>query len=135
MRKQFIFFLLALIFIGCNESGKPASEKSSAGVDSPRVAAPDYLPVKFPDWTVELVNKYIQETDNELISLNRKDSVELSSLEDEVKVTDSATYFVFHIGHSFEHNYITDGWVYIDSATRKIYEYDGPAEKLVEWKK
>ena len=133
MQKKIVSFLFALAFIGCNESAKPTAEKTSTKVDSPQVVPLDYSPEKFPGWTKELVYKYIRETDNELIGQNRKDSMEMSWLEDRKEVTDSATYFICHIGHSFEHNFVTDGWVYIDSASRKIYEFDVPAEKLVEW--
>jgi hypothetical protein len=30
---------------------------------------------------------------------------------------------------------VTDGWVYIDSLTRKIYEYDLPNDSLIKWEK
>jgi hypothetical protein len=30
--------------------------------------------------------------------------------------------------------FVADGWVYIDSLTRKIYEYDLTNDSLIEWK-
>jgi hypothetical protein len=38
------------------------------------------------------------------------------------------------IGHSFEHRYITDQTIYIDSLTREIYEYDVVNDSLIIWK-
>jgi len=60
---------------------------------------------------------------------------------DDVNVTDTAKYFIFHLGHDVadkggkNKRFVTDAWIYIDSLKRKIYEYDLPNDTLIEWKK
>ena len=91
-------------------------------------------------WKDSLIIKYFSTTKNELIRLAPKDRTEEEWLFDRVEKTDSAVYFIFHIGHDVEDKnhtnkrFATDGWLYIDSLSRKLYEYDLPNEKLLEWK-
>ena len=80
--------------------------------------------------------KYIDQTDDSLIKLARKDTIPEEWILDRTRETsDSAKYFIFQIGHTFEHKFITDKWVYIDSLKRNIYEYDFANDSLVKWPK
>ncbi|MBI3233553.1 MAG: hypothetical protein HYZ42_05860 [Bacteroidetes bacterium] len=42
-------------------------------------------------------------------------------------------YIFVNIGHSFESRYLSDQWIYIDSLTKEIYEYDLPNDSLMLW--
>jgi outer membrane murein-binding lipoprotein Lpp len=89
------------------------------------------------NWADSLIKNYIIHSDNKLIRLALKDKISEEWLFDQIIKTDTAKYFVFQIGHdvmdSGETNkrFITDVWVYIDSLTKTIYEYDLPNDRLV----
>lgn len=57
---------------------------------------------------------------------------------DEIKNTDTEKYYVFNIGHNVEDSggynkrFVTDGWVYIDSLTKK-YELNVQSDSLMHW--
>jgi hypothetical protein len=91
------------------------------------------------NWTDSLIKNYINYSDNKLIRLALKDKISEEWLFDQIIKTDTAKYFVFQIGHdvidSGETNkrFITDSWIYIDSLTKKIYEYDLPNDRLIKW--
>ena len=44
-------------------------------------------------------------------------------------------YAMVKIGHSFQHRYVTDQWIFIDSLSKEIYEYDLPNDSLIPWSK
>lgn len=93
------------------------------------------------DWMLTLLKNYITHSDKELIRLALKSKAREEWLFDQIIDTDTAKYYVFHIGHDVsekdgsELRFITDQWIYIDSLTRKLYEYDLPNERLTEWRK
>jgi hypothetical protein len=92
-------------------------------------------------WTDTILADYIKNTNNKLIRLALKDTFPEEWLFDRLENWDTTIYLVFHIGHDFldkgnmNKRFITDGWVYIDSFSRKLYEYDLPKDTLIEWKK
>jgi hypothetical protein len=92
-------------------------------------------------WYSRLVSKYIEQTNNEFIRSALKDSIEETWFLDRVEKKGSAEYFIFHIGHDAADDggsnprFVSDAWLYIDSFTKKIYEYDLPNDCLIEWKK
>lgn len=140
-------FLIASLLLGCGQSGnkKPVINKDSSfnkPADSISNTKADILVnhndtiSNQADWINSLLKKYIGNAHNELVTLSRKDE---EALFDRTEKTDTAEYFVFQIGHDFADfagkRFITDSWVYIDSAKRKIYEYDVAKDMLIEWGK
>ena len=93
------------------------------------------------NWYDELVLKYINQTDNQLVRLAIKDNYQEDWILDRRENTGKANYLIFNIGHHLtdegntDPRFTTDGWLYVDSLTRKIYEYDLPNDSLIEWKK
>jgi hypothetical protein len=91
------------------------------------------------NWAGRLIENYIANTDNELVKLTRKEKTPEEWLFDQTINTDTTKYFVFEIGHDvFDESHTNmrfapDAWIYIDSLTKKIYEYKN--ESLTEWKK
>ena len=97
--------------------------------------------VKTVNWYESLLIDYIQHSNNELIKLSQKDTAsKIEWVFDRIEKTDTATYMIFRIGtdvaddDSTNIRFMTDSWVYIDSLTRKLYEYDFQTDKLVQWK-
>jgi hypothetical protein len=85
-------------------------------------------------WTDTLIRDYIHQKKLDTLRMEGKDTLQTTWLFDQIAHTDTATYLVFEVGHSFEHHYIPDKWLYIDSLTRNLYEYDLPADSLIKWK-
>ena len=121
MRKFLHYFILGLL-ISCDqprpvnkEIGKVSGEKNN--------------------WLDSLTIKYINESNDSLIVLVRKDTIPFQWMLDRTEIRDLSKYFVIQIGHTFEHKFLADKWIYIDSLSKKFYEYDLPNDKLIEWTK
>jgi hypothetical protein len=121
MREISIVLISLLLFCGCKE--KPAQKKESSSSNANLT------------WADSLIIGYINQTDNEVIKAARKDSIPVEWMFDRAENTDSAKYFVFQLGHSFENKYITDSWLYIDSMTKSVNEYDIARDSLIKWRK
>ncbi len=137
MKKVLYFGLISfsLIAISCNNSNKYTTDSKDS------IAINLNNSNQNSNWYDELIIKYINQSDNEFIKLSRKDSLKTQWLLDNIEVTDTAKYFIFHLGHDVSdkggknRRFVTDAWIYIDSLKRKIYEYDLPNDTLIEWKK
>jgi hypothetical protein len=120
-------------------AGQPAvlHEFSPAGADSRSVEIDSVLRGKI-GWADALVTRYITLSDNEGVQYAAKDS-SITWIWDQLLDTDSAQYLVCHLGHDYEdedgRRFITDGWLYIDTLTRRLYEYDVPDDSLIMWNK
>jgi hypothetical protein len=86
-----------------------------------------------------ILNDYFRYSDNDLVSLARKDNLVEEALFDKKEKKDSINFYVFQIGHNVTDGdgkrFITDSWIYIDSVTQKIYEYDIANDSLAKWEK
>jgi hypothetical protein len=139
MHKQFLaaLLLLFLLFIGCNEPEKsvPGSIVPSAKREIP-IPAPPATNQQNNNllWADSLLEIYIAQTNNPFVAAAKKDSVLITTIFNGVEKRDSATYLIYQLGHSFEDHYVTEQWIYIDSITRVIYQYDLPADTLIKWK-
>jgi hypothetical protein len=134
MQKIAIALILLIDLSACKEkSAQPASTTSTKKDSS--IVIQDSSGSTNPGWADSLITGYINQSDNQFIKMARKDRMSIESMFDRTEVTDTAKYFVFQIGHSFEYKYITDMWLYIDSVTRNIYEYDVAKDSLIRWTK
>jgi hypothetical protein len=92
-------------------------------------------------WTDPLIKNYINNSGNELIKLSFKNKISEQWLFDQTINTDTAKYFVFQVGHDeldegeTNKRFVTDQWIYIDSATKRLYEYDVANDSLIRWTK
>ena len=92
------------------------------------------------NWYDETIKNYVNKSQNPLIVVNRQDGKNIEWLLDRTEDTDSAKYFVFQLGHDevdkgeTNKRFVTDGWIYIDSTSRKLYEYDLENDSIIEWK-
>ena len=88
-----------------------------------------------------LVYDYINNSENELIKLALKDNVKVEWILDQIEKTDSKNYYIFNIGQSVSDidgtntRFSSNGWIYIDSISKIVYEYDLPNESLIVWNK
>lgn len=79
-----------------------------------------------------LAEYYIANSKNKLIkqAINAKDPIEYSV---EMRTEKDRDYEVLGIGNTFENRFTIMQWIYIDRENKKIYEYDLPNEKLIEF--
>ena len=128
-KKATLLIFATISLISCGQTQKQEPNKTS-----------ENNPNKI-NWYDELVLKYINQTDNQLVRLAIKDKYSEDWVLDRRENTGGAYYLIFHIGHDLtdegntDQRFTTDCWLYIDSLTRKIYEYDLPNDSLIEWKK
>ncbi|WP_396161366.1 hypothetical protein [Flavobacterium sp.] len=76
---------------------------------------------------------YISNSKSESIKsrVKQKEEIEYSIEEQTMK---NRVYEVLGIGYSFENHFTLMQWVYFDVENHKIYEYDLPNDKLIEFK-
>ncbi|MEO1545461.1 MAG: SH3 domain-containing protein [Bacteroidota bacterium] len=80
-----------------------------------------------------IVENYIVNSKNELIKNLIKERRQLEfSIEDRKR--NDLDYLVLGIGHSIEHKISTIQWLYYNNDTGRLYEYDLPNDKLIEYK-
>lgn len=92
------------------------------------------------DYSDDYLNKlylvaqyYIANSKNESIKSRVKHKEEIEySIEEETM--NNRVYEVLGIGYSFESHFTLMQWVYFDVENHKIYEYDLPNDKLIEFK-
>lgn len=87
----------------------------------------------FKDYLYTLVEYYLANSKKDLVKAHLKnpDTEFVYSIEDRQK--DGRSYTVLGIANEFEHHTSIIQWLYLDSETRKLYEYDLANDKLVEF--
>jgi hypothetical protein len=85
-------------------------------------------------WADSLIVQYINKSDNPLFSMTRTDSIPITWMLDRREQTDTAFYLIYQLAHSFEHHLVPDAWLYMDSLSKTIYEYDIATEIIRKWK-
>jgi hypothetical protein len=138
MQKIILIMIFVFLTLGCGEAG----EEASNDMDTLATNLDNNSSDKKEHWYNELIMDYINRSDNELIKLSRQDTtIKIEWLLDRTENSDTAKYLVFHIGHNvvdrgdINMRFAADGWVYIDTLTRKVYEYDLPNDSLIQWVK
>lgn len=129
MKQTALFLNIILFLFSCSNPTSNVKENKSEfiGADSDEkidTILDDAL------WAEEYIVKYLDSNKDRLTEV---DGHPLTYMK-ETMVRNERSYVVVKIGHSFEHNYITDQWIYIDSLTKGIYEYDLVNDSLIIWK-
>ena len=137
MIKNFPFLIICLLAFGCSQ-GVQMENNTTQHVSKPdtpiQISKEKNSGIKL-SWADSLIINYINKTNNELIQATKKDGIDVEwNLQNNQK-NNTANFYVYQIGHTFEHKFITDQCLYIDSLSRKIYEYDVANDKLELWKK
>jgi hypothetical protein len=132
----FVFAVATLILLSCNEPQTQTAQPPNREVPNVGNAAAGQL-----DWCDDLIRDYIARSKDELLALERQDtSVHFEWYVDRIENEHGKKYMIFHLGHevSDEGNtnvrFVTNGWLYIDSLSRKLYVYDFALDTIVLWK-
>jgi len=151
MDKLLWILLVALVTIGCEHTTSNRSVvKDTLAIghntliqlrDTTKPDANNFN-LKTPQvWTDSLIEYYINNSNNKLIELLIKDKTSEEWIFDQAISTDTTKYLVFQIGHDESDKgkknlrFVTDQWIYIDSMTKILYEYNVANDSLIRWTK
>jgi hypothetical protein len=133
--KSIPVFVLLLLIVACKNNldvNKQSLElKDSSSL--PVVAETSINDIPSSDWLDDSIANYIRFSQMDLIVLDRKNNDQISWMIDK-QDRNERVYYAIKIGRDFEDRFVSDGWIFIDSASRQIYEYDLAEDSLIEFK-
>lgn len=130
------FLLIAPLFFCC---GKTSENKSVKVPEKSNFSDSTLVQNSTERWYTKLIENYIAHSRKQLIVDDRKMG-KIDWILDDIQLTDSTNYYIFNIGHretdegNTNPRFTSDAWIYIDSLSHKVYEYDLPNDQLVLWK-
>lgn len=133
MKKAYLLLFAGFIF-SCNQIEKKEAKDEVLNLDKAEIKSEVNV------WYDSLVKYYISKSDKESIKDELNSKVELDWEIERFENQDSANYFMVKIGHHMSDDgknmrFTADGWICLDSISKKIYEYDVANDTLIEWKK
>lgn len=143
MKIKLIYFLILIPFLSCNKHLKTIPVNTEQKMDSVSVnteLSSKKTELAVANWYDDLIVNYIKNSENELIKLSLAHNQRIEWLLDRKEKTDSTNYYIFTIGQEVSEEdgsnkrFSTNGWIYIDSISKTIYEYDLPNDTLIAWK-
>jgi hypothetical protein len=147
MKKNTLILLISITFLSCNKTSEEKKQNINKQIGSSfqnkevlKSKNETNTELNAQNWYDELIVGYIKNSDNKLIKMSLKNKERIEWLLDRTEKTDSTKYFIFNIGQDVseedgtEPRFTSDGWIYIDSISKKIYEYDLPNDNLILWK-
>jgi hypothetical protein len=152
MRRSLTSFSLLLGLVGCLPADSQTSGAHKPAIDSLNFVShntpffyehenDESFAVDSPlrnrlNWIDGLAAGYIEHSEDASIQQAQNDST-MQWTWDRLLHTDTAAFVVLRLGHD-EFNgdgkiFATDRWLYVDTLSRKIYEYDVPNDSLIRW--
>jgi hypothetical protein len=116
---KYLTFLPIVLLLSCSDSTNQSLHHQ-----------PKYSNPEETMWEDEYIQRYLEHNRDRLTIVDGYPVTYLKG----ATVREQRIYAEVTIGHSFEHRYITDQTLYIDSLTREIYEYDVVHDSLILWK-
>ena len=98
-----------------------------------------HLEVISTKWVDSLIENYIKVSKTDLVRTAVNNKLSEEWLFDQIMNTDTSVYFIYQIGHDVSDDggvnprFITDQWVYVDTAKKVLYEYDVVKDSLIRW--
>ncbi|HYD22863.1 MAG TPA: hypothetical protein VEB40_15375 [Flavipsychrobacter sp.] len=132
-------FVLATVYFCAACTGRQAENHEVTGAaqnNSGTNTTPtdvDSVTIAGMPWLDSLVFEYCSKTTDETIKAVMKSGERISWLYDRMYQTDSTYFIVIHLGHDMEDHFATDGWVYVDTQTKSVYEYDVVNDSIYRW--
>ncbi len=124
--QQIVTYITTLIFLYSCSSRTDSQTATSS--DTPQVKTVDTV-AEVALWADDFVIKYL---DGNKDRLTEVDGHPVTYIKEPMEC-ENRSYAAVRIGHSFEHRYVTEQWIYIDSLTKDIYEYDVANDSLILW--
>lgn len=117
--EHLLYILTIFLLTSCSNT----SEKK---LDNPQV---DTVP-EMALWADEYIIKYLESNKDRLTEV---DGHPITYIKEKAE-RNERNYAIVKIGHSFESRYVTVQWIFVDSLTKEIYEYDLANDSLILWK-
>ena len=128
--KKIVFFISTLVYLlSCSNKTENRKEKK---LDNPQVESVENIDT-IPEvalWADEYIIKYLEVNKHNLTEVEGYPVTYIK----ETTERNERNYAMVKIGHSFEHRYVTDQLIFIDSLTKEIYEFDLAKDSLILWK-
>lgn len=129
--KQIVLYISTIVFLfSCSNTTGNQKEKKLDTIHVESVENKDIAP-EVALWADEYIIKYLEGNKERLTEVDDHPVTYIK----EITERDERVYAMVEIGHSFEHRYVPDQWIYVDSLTKNIYEYDVANDSLILWKK
>lgn len=128
MKQPFFYITIILVLISCSSNTDKQEQKSIVNHQKSIVGAKDTIP-ELALWANDYITKYL---DGNKDRLRKVDDYPIAYIKD-TTTREDVKYVMVKIGHSFEHRYVTKQWIYIDSLSKVIYEYDLVNDSLIVW--
>lgn len=150
MNKNLFFITFSVCILGCTVNNSNDSAPSiSKNQDSDSTAKSILVSekrvtvdtIQKSSWIDSLILGYIGNSKNEMLRSSLKNNLSIEWIFDQTIYSDTAVYFVYQIGHNFSdedginERFVTDQWLYIDSMTKEVFEYDIAKDSLLKWNK
>jgi len=134
MTKKILLLLIAIAFLSCNKPSEVQKQTADKQIDSLSVnkevlkserATETKTASNAKNCYDGLIADYIKKSDNKLIKTSLKKKERIEWLLDRTKKTDSTNYYIINIGQDVseedgsEPRFTSDGWIYIDSISKK----------------
>jgi hypothetical protein len=142
MKKKALLLLISFAILSCNNTSKVEKQIDSLSTNNEVLKSKTETNTesKTLNWYDDLIADYVKKSDNKLIKLSIKNKERIGWILDRTEKTDSTNYYIFNIGQDVseedgtELRFTSDGWIYIDSISKKIYEYNLTNDSLMVWK-
>lgn len=119
-KMNYLLYILTIFFL------TSCSGRIEKKLDNPQVET-------IPDmalWADDYIIKYLENNKDRLTEV---DGYPVTYIK-ETTERNQRNYAMVRIGHNFESRYVTDQWIFVDSLTKEIYEYDLVNDSLILWK-
>jgi hypothetical protein len=83
-------------------------------------------------WVDSLIVGYMEHSQNEFFQFARKQKINPQWMLD-TQTRDNKIYIIAEIGQDMEYRFVPQAWIYIDTLTRSLYEYDLQDDTLLKW--
>ncbi len=123
-------YLLPCLCITVAACTQPATDSNTSQKDTSVTATKDSVNKELKiDWDEALIEKYL--TANAVRFYEKKQ--QRPSYMKETTQRNGKRYTAVRIGQSNEAQFVTTQWIYLDSVSKKIYEYDIAEDSLIAW--
>lgn len=133
--KSNILFVFLFVTVACTsnlEMNKQNLDYKDS-LTTPLVEDSAVINIPSIEWLDDSVSQYIKRSQMDLIVLDKKTNKQISWMIDKQE-RNERVYYAIKIGRDFEDRFVSDGWIFIDSASRQVYEYDLAEDSLIEFK-
>lgn len=119
-----------MILISCSNNTSNQKKNISENHQQKSTYSADTTP-EVALWADDHILEYLEANKERLTEV---DSLPITYMK-ESTIRNQRKYAAIKIGQNFEHRFVTNQWIYIDSLTKEIFEQDLQSDSLILWTK